>query len=100
MGIGDWGLGAEVPTAISGVAGENMGPGRETDPNPQSPIPNPASEASTFLWGGRFATPLDARALAFSSSLGVDRRLFAIDVLASIAHARMLGRTGIIPADE
>jgi argininosuccinate lyase len=60
----------------------------------------PHATPHTPLWGGRFAAPLDARALAFTSSLGVDRRLFALDVLGSIAHARMLGRTGIVPATE
>jgi argininosuccinate lyase len=54
------------------------------------------SEAST-LWGGRFGAGLDERALAFTTSLPVDRRLFALDVLGSVAHARMLGRAGILP---
>jgi argininosuccinate lyase len=49
------------------------------------------------LWGGRFSKPLDERALAYTTSLPVDKRLFEWDVLGSIAHARMLGRQGIIP---
>jgi argininosuccinate lyase len=52
------------------------------------------------LWGGRFSKRLDERALRYTTSLPVDRRLFEWDVLASIAHARMLGRVGIIPADD
>jgi argininosuccinate lyase len=52
------------------------------------------------LWGGRFSQPLDERALRYTTSLPVDRRLFAWDVLGSIVHARMLGRQNIIaPAD-
>jgi argininosuccinate lyase len=52
------------------------------------------------LWGGRFSKPLDERALRYTTSLPVDRRLFEWDVLGSIAHARMLGRQAIIaPAD-
>jgi argininosuccinate lyase len=52
------------------------------------------------LWGGRFAKPLDERALRYTTSLPVDRRLFEWDVLGSIAHARMLGRQGIIPTSD
>ena len=52
------------------------------------------------LWGGRFSKPLDERALRYTTSLPVDRRLFAWDVLGSIAHARMLGRQGIIPSTD
>jgi argininosuccinate lyase len=48
------------------------------------------------LWGGRFEKRLDERALRYTTSLPVDRRLFEWDVLGSVAHARMLGRQGII----
>src|SRR5579872_36994 len=49
------------------------------------------------MWGGRFSKALDDRALRYTTSLPIDRRLFEWDVLGSIAHARMLGRVGIIP---
>ncbi len=52
------------------------------------------------LWSGRFERPLDPRIRAFTSSLDLDRRIAAIDVRGSMAHARMLGRTGIVPADQ
>jgi argininosuccinate lyase len=52
------------------------------------------------LWGGRFSKPLDERALRYTTSLPIDRRLFEFDVLGSIAHARMLGKQSIIPADD
>jgi argininosuccinate lyase len=52
------------------------------------------------VWGGRFEKSLDERALRYTTSLPVDRRLFQWDVLGSIAHARMLGQVGIIPAAE
>jgi argininosuccinate lyase len=51
------------------------------------------------LWGGRFSKSTDSRVEAYTSSLAVDRRLAAQDIRASIAHATMLGRQGIIPAD-
>jgi argininosuccinate lyase len=38
--------------------------------------------------------------LALTQSLDVDQRLLPYDVAASQAHVRMLGRQGIIPADE
>jgi argininosuccinate lyase len=47
---------------------------------------------------GRFRTPLDPGALAFSSSLMVDRRLFREDIDGSRAHVAMLAKQGIIPA--
>jgi argininosuccinate lyase len=56
--------------------------------------------ASSTLWGGRFSKSLDARALRYTTSLPVDRRLFVWDVLGSIAHARMLGKVGVLPADD
>jgi argininosuccinate lyase len=52
------------------------------------------------LWGGRFSKPLDERALTYTTSLPIDKRLFEWDVLGSIAHARMLGRQGIIAASD
>ncbi len=52
------------------------------------------------LWGGRFSRSLDERALRYTTSLPVDRALFAWDVLGSIAHARMLGKQGIVPAED
>jgi len=43
------------------------------------------------------AKGLDRRALAYSASVGYDRRLYAHDIAGSVAHARMLGAQGIIP---
>lgn len=47
---------------------------------------------------GRFRTPLDPGALAFSSSLMVDRRLYREDIDGSRAHVAMLAKQRIIPA--
>ncbi len=46
------------------------------------------------------ARGLDRRALRYSASIAYDRRLYRHDIAASIAHARMLGRQGIIPAGD
>ncbi|MDO8616452.1 MAG: argininosuccinate lyase [Dehalococcoidia bacterium] len=46
------------------------------------------------------ARGLDPRALRYSASIAYDRRLYHHDIAASIAHARMLGRQGIIPVED
>ena len=48
------------------------------------------------LWAGRFAEQPDAAALAFQSSINVDKRMAAEDAEGSRAHAAMLARRGII----
>ena len=48
------------------------------------------------LWSGRFAGSLDPKIRAFTASLELDKRIALHDVRGSIAHARMLGRQGII----
>lgn len=53
--------------------------------------------ADKKLWGGRFEKGTDAFAEGFHSSIGFDARLYAQDIAGSIAHAKMLGRQGIIP---
>ena len=52
------------------------------------------------LWGGRFTKQTDKLVEDFHSSISFDRRLYKQDIRGSIAHARMLGRTGIITQDE
>jgi argininosuccinate lyase len=49
---------------------------------------------------GRFRKPMDPEALAFSTSLRVDRRLYREDIAGSIAHVRMLGRQRIITSRD
>ena len=46
------------------------------------------------------ARGLDRRALDYSASIAFDRRLYRHDIAASIAHARMLAKQDIIPADD
>jgi len=52
------------------------------------------------LWGGRFEKNTDALVEDFHSSISFDQRLYKQDIQGSIAHARMLGQTGIITAEE
>src|SRR5512133_3800227 len=49
------------------------------------------------LWGGRFAQPTNKFVEEFTASIDFDKRLYHQDIRGSLAHARMLGRQGIIP---
>ncbi len=49
------------------------------------------------LWAGRFEQQTNSAVDSFNSSLPFDCRLWRQDIRGSIAHARMLGRQGIIP---
>jgi len=52
------------------------------------------------LWGGRFREVADAGFAAFNRSFGFDRRLFAADVRASLAHAEGLRAAGVLTDEE
>jgi argininosuccinate lyase len=52
------------------------------------------------LWGGRFEVETNSQVEEFSSSIETDQRLWSVDILASVAHARGLGRQGIILESE
>jgi len=51
-------------------------------------------------WGGRFAEATDPAVERFTASVHFDRALARYDVRCSIAHAQMLGKTGVIPAAD
>ena len=52
------------------------------------------------LWEGRFTEPSAKSADDFNQSLSFDYKLYWHDILAGIAHVKMLGETQIIPKDE
>lgn len=52
------------------------------------------------LWAGRFQKETDTLVNDFNSSIPFDARLYREDITGSIAHAEMLGRQGIIAAEE
>ncbi len=52
------------------------------------------------LWGGRFAAQTDALVEQFTASIAVDQRLYVEDIRGSQAHARMLGRVGVLRPAE
>ncbi len=49
------------------------------------------------LWGGRFSKSTDAAVDDFNSSIRFDSRMYKQDIKGSQAHAKMLGKQGIIP---
>lgn len=52
------------------------------------------------LWAGRFSKEADKKTNDFNSSIATDRRMYAQDIEGSIAHAKMLAATGIIPSED
>src|SRR3989442_12744359 len=52
------------------------------------------------LWGGRFGGQADAGFAQFNESFSFDRRLFDVDVRASIAHCDGLIGAGVLTAGE
>ncbi|ADI14874.1 argininosuccinate lyase [Truepera radiovictrix DSM 17093] len=52
------------------------------------------------MWGGRFSESTDELVQRFNASVDFDRRLALHDLAGSVAHATMLGETGILTQDE
>ena len=52
------------------------------------------------LWGGRFTGQTDELVKKFNDSIPFDKRLWREDITGSIAHARMLGKQGILSPDD
>ena len=51
-------------------------------------------------WGGRFSEKTDQSVEHFTSSIDIDRRLYPYDIQGSLAHCKMLAKTGIISQGE
>lgn len=52
------------------------------------------------LWGGRFTKETDQLVYNFNASISFDQKFYKQDIRGSIAHATMLGETGIITREE
>src|ERR671916_2848874 len=52
------------------------------------------------LWGGRFGTSPAEAFEGLNASIPFDIRLAPYDIEGSVAHARMLGETGIVGREE
>src|SRR5471030_2280034 len=55
---------------------------------------------SNKMWGGRFASGPGAIMEEINASIDFDRHLYRQDIAASKAHADMLGKQGIITAED
>ncbi len=52
------------------------------------------------LWGGRFTKETDTSVKVFGDSIYFDKRLWREDITGSKAHAKMLGKQGILTQEE
>ena len=52
------------------------------------------------MWAGRFKKEVDSKVNDFNSSISFDGRMYRHDIMGSIAHATMLGKTGVIDPAE
>ena len=59
------------------------------------PVSRP-SGSSAKAWSGRFAEPVDELVKRFTASVSFDQRLARVDILGSLAHARMLAAQKIL----
>jgi len=57
-----------------------------------------SAAAPAKSWSGRFAEPVAELVKRYTASVSFDQRLAAQDIAASLAHARMLARQGILSA--
>ena len=51
-------------------------------------------------WSGRFGEPVAALVKRYTASVDFDRRLAAVDIRGSLAHARMLAAVGVLSAGD
>ncbi|AWB47064.1 argininosuccinate lyase [Paenibacillus sp. CAA11] len=52
------------------------------------------------LWGGRFTKQTNRLVEEYTASIGFDKALAEEDVQGSLAHVTMLGKCGIVPAED
>src|SRR5690606_799737 len=52
------------------------------------------------LWGGRFTKKTDQLVEEYTASITFDKELAEEDIQGSLAHVAMLGKCGIVPADD
>ncbi|MDR2114822.1 MAG: argininosuccinate lyase [Planctomycetaceae bacterium] len=59
-----------------------------------------SSSQKTKAWSGVFTEGTDRRVELFTESISIDRRLYAVDIRGSIAHAQMLRDIEILSEEE
>jgi len=61
---------------------------------------NKNAPSTSQMWGGRFQAGPSAVMEAINASIDVDQRMAEEDIAGSLAHAAMLGATGIISSED
>ena len=61
--------------------------------------PQPSS-ATQYTWAGRFSEPMSELVKRYTASVDFDKRMWRQDIRGSLAHAGMLAKQGIIPAED
>jgi argininosuccinate lyase len=59
-----------------------------------------SKSAASAMWGGRFAQGPAAVMEAINASIDIDQRMAEEDITGSLAHAAMLGATGVISSED
>jgi argininosuccinate lyase len=72
---------------------------KKTSIKKKSRLPKKLAKAAK-PWGGRFTETTNALVEEYTASIQYDWRLFPYDIAGSVAHAAMLGKTGIITEKE
>ena len=67
---------------------------------PKSNKPGSNKPKSNKLWGGRFTGSTDEFVQSFTASVMFDQRMAQQDISCSKAHAKMLGRVGVLSQDD
>lgn len=85
----------KIPASPTGT---KSGSRKKNSHQPES-VPSTPS-AVEKPWGGRFDRTTDGLLEAFSASVHFDYKLYPYDIAGSQAHARMLGRQGLVTPEE
>lgn len=59
-----------------------------------------SSSSASAMWGGRFSSGPSAVMEAINASIDIDQRMAEEDIAGSLAHAQMLGATGVISSED
>jgi argininosuccinate lyase len=58
------------------------------------------NDTPSTAWSGRFSEPVSDLVKRYTASVGFDKRLAEVDILGSLAHARMLHKVGVLEAGD
>ena len=72
----------------------------KNDPIAMADSKPPHDASSPAGWSGRFGEPVAPLVKRYTASVDFDRRLAAVDIAGSLAHARMLAAAGVLARDD